>query len=166
MLIEHNKMSFSKTKGISVVEVVVASTIISVFFLSLAGVYNLYIKIGARGLNTTKAAFLAEEGVEVMKFLRDTSWSTRIDPLIEGNTYYLSWNGSAWTTTTVPQYINEFERSVVLESVYRDSGGDIVVGSGTEDVNTKKVTVSIAWTDRGATTTKTVATYMTNLLNN
>ena len=85
-----------------------------------------------------------------------------------GTAYYLTWNGSKWATSTSNVFLDgKFERKVTVANVQRDNTSqDIVLSGGTVDANTKLVTMTVAWsTTPGATTTKTISAYFTNLFN-
>lgn len=136
------------SRGMTLVEVVIAAAIISASVLALLLVHSLYIKTALANTSQVKAIFLAEEGVEDIRFLRDSSWSANIANL------------SATTTT-----IDSFTRTVTLSDAYRDSNSDIVA-SGTPDSNTKLITSSVSWWNGTATSTKSISAYITNLYAN
>jgi len=152
-------------KGFGLLEVAIGATIISVALLVLLSTYGSDVKGALGNESSIKAAYLAEEGVEAVKLLRDGGWNLNLATLVPGTNYYLSWGGSSWSTTLVPQYVDGFERSFVVSSVYRDANSDITT-SGSIDANTLKLVVSVAWSIHGATTTKSVSTYVTNLFGN
>ena len=60
-----------------------------------------------------QAGFLLEEGVEVVKFFRDTSW-LNISGLTAGTFYYLQFDGTKWATTSSNIFVGGvFERKFV-----------------------------------------------------
>jgi len=142
-------ISNGMNKGLTLVEVVIASAIILAAVVGLLSVHSLYLKVALANAQTVKAAYLAEEGLEEIRFLRDSSWSINIANL---------------TSTTT--YIDGFQRTITLDAVYRDSSDDIVSAPGTLDANTKLVSASVSWPKGGATTTKTISTYLTNIYEN
>jgi len=111
-----------------------------------------------------QASLLLEEGLETARFLRDASWANVSVPAT-GTTYYLTWSGTNWaTSTTANVYVDgRFERTLRLDDVYRDGSDDIVPSGGTLDVGTRKATVTVSWWDRTATSTRTISTYLTNI---
>ena len=156
-------------KGLTLAEVVVASAIILILVVALFSAYTAYLKVAFSGINTVKAAFLAEEGIEAVKLLRDQSWTKNIAPLTAGANYYFAYNTgmSFWSTTTPNTFIDSlFERKFVLSAVNRDPTTQDISPGGTDDPNTKLVTVSVSWSERGATSSKSVATYVTNIIGN
>ena len=129
-------------------------------------VYTLYIKISLANPALFQAAFLVEEGIEAMKFIRADNWTSYIAPLNLDVPYTLIFDGVRWGVTTTPIFIdNKFDRRVTLSEVYRDSNGDIAV-SGTLDPKTKKLVSSVSWQKDAATTTRQITTYINNVFNN
>lgn len=156
-----------KNRGMSLAEIVVAATIITVFVVALAGVYNLHLKSIFAAPRQVKASFLNEEGVEAVKYLRNLSWSTYIAPLSLETDYFLVWQNNRFEITTDNTYIDSlFERKVVLSEVLRDAQSNIVDAGGTPDANIRKVTVTTSWREGNATSTKHLTTYMTDLFDN
>lgn len=155
----------SKKKGLSLVEVLVASSIIIIFFLALVGIYNTYLKISRTNIYSIKAAFLAEEGIEAIKSLRDLSWNNNIAPLSTNSDLYLEFSGGRWVSTTTNLYTDGmFERKVNITEVNRDpSNGDIVTSGGILDTGTRLVTVTVSWPYKNSTSSRVVATYITNM---
>lgn len=154
-------------EGLTLVEVMIATSIILVFLLALFGTHNMYLKTAFSGAKAVKAAYLAEEGIEVARFLRDSSWETNIVAFSTAIDYSLVFESGLWRATTTDIFIDDiFERKIVLSEVYRDSSAKIVSSGGTLDPNTRMVTVAISWESGAATTTKSISTYITNLFDN
>lgn len=159
-----NNSSKNSDKGLTLVEVLIATSIILAFLLALFGVHNLYLRTALSNGEVIKAMGLAEESLEVMRFLRDSSWSANIAPLSLDVDYGLAFEAGVWQVTTNNILIDgTFERAVVLSAVYRDSSGDIVSSGGTLDPDTLLLVSNVSWSNRGATTTKSISTYLTNL---
>lgn len=156
------------TKGFTLVEVLIAASIIVVSILAIVGVYGTFVKQTFTNTPAIQAAYLADEGVESLKSMRDFGWASYVAPLTIGNTYHLYYNSALarWQATTSSSTIDStFDRYFVLGNAYRDAS-DNLVNSGTLDPNTRLVTVTVSWNARGATSTKTVMTYINNLFNN
>lgn len=152
--------------GFGLLEIIVGITLISISVFGITSASAVSLRAMDDALNNVKASFLLEEGVEVVKMLRDTSWSLNIAPLVSGNSNYLNFNGLNWQTTSLNTFIDDrFERKFVLENVLRDVNYDIA-DSGVLDANTKKFTVSVSWQEREGTTTKQISGYITNIFNN
>lgn len=153
-----------KNSGISLVEVIVGAAITTLILSGLIAAYQLYFKTALANLRHVQAAFLAEEGAEALRFLRDGSWSN-LSALTVGATYYIVFQSGNWQITTNNIFVDGiFERKFILNNVYRD-GTDDIAPTGTLDPNTKKVAVVVSWSTGIATTTKSLDFYLTNLFN-
>ncbi len=147
-------------------EIVIGLSVITLFLFGVLAVARLSARLSQENANNIKAAFLLEEGTEALKILRDAGWTANIASLAVASDYYFSFNNSQWQADASDVFIDGiFERKFRLENVYRD-GQDRIADSGSLDPNTKKVSLSVSWRQRSATTTKTISTYLTNLFNN
>ena len=156
-------------KGVSLIEVIVGSAIISGVLLSLGLVAEYSIKVTAIGTERLQAGDLVIENMEGLKSIRDMGWTANIAPLTSGMTYYLAYSTTTNTysaTTTVPALIDgKFTRTFVLYDVYRDAN-DRIAPSGTLDPNTKKIFITVTWTSRNKARSETLQTYTSNIFNN
>ena len=120
-----------------------------------------------RVTRNTEAVALAEEGIEGVRSLRDDGWTTNITTLTENATYYPVISANKWTlTNTNPGTVNNlYTRTVVIAGVNRDVNDDIAV-AGTDDPNTKEVTVKVTWKEGQDVQDVTIVTYITNFLAN
>src|SRR3989344_7252672 len=149
--------------GLTVVEVVVVASIISIFFVSISMYFERTLTVSRQTTEYIQSAFLLEETVEVVKGIRDAGWAANIAPMTVGTTYYLYWNGALWVaTTTEYQVENYYNRSFTLSSVNRDAS-DNIAPSGTNDAGTRKITATVSWHQRSGTTTRQVEAYIANL---
>ncbi len=156
--------------GFGMVEVIIAIAIIAIAFTALFDVYASYLRAQFANTRIVKASFLMDEGLEVVRLLRDTSWSSHIGNTSLGVDYYLYWTGSAWQTTTTPQTIDTlYTRKIVFFGASRDSSDRLVTSGGTLDTNTRGYTVTVTWptnTGSPASTSKQVSSYITNMFTN
>jgi type II secretory pathway pseudopilin PulG len=152
-------------KGMGLVEVLVAVFIFTIILSSLILVSNMYLSGAGDNLRLTQAAYLAEEGVEAVKTIRDNSW-TNISAMATGTKYYLATTSSAWATTTTKVYIdNFFLRYFILEDAMRDNNSRDILDTGTiVDSKTRKLTVFVSWLGKTGTTTKSLKTYITDIV--
>lgn len=158
----------NEDRGLTLVEVLVATSIILIFLVALFLTHNLYLKIAFSNRSAVKAIALAEESLEAMRFLRDSSWSANLVPLSLGTNYGMIFGLGTWQTTTTDIWVDDtFERVITLSAVYRDASGGIVSTGGTLDPDTLLVVSRVSWPNNsGATTTKSISTYLTNLFEN
>lgn len=151
-------------RGFGLIEIVVGSAIITLALFGILAVAQQSLRISDYSLKDMQAGFLAEEGAEALRNIRDLSWQN-FYALPVSTTLYLSFTegaASRFATTTANIYIDGFERSFIVTPVYRD-GSDRIAASGTLDTGTRKVQISVAWPNRGATTTKTIDLYLTDI---
>lgn len=158
-------------KGFGLIEIVVASAIVSISLFALIGASHAAFRAVDKSLMQKRAEFLAEEGVEAVKVLRDSGWSTYIDPLVSGTTYYPLFNSSTntWSlSTTNPGAIDGiFTRTIVFGDIYRrNSDQDIIDISDpspkTIDSGTMLVTSRVTWEAKEVK----ILTYVTNIFQN
>ena len=162
--------SFKKIKtnsGVSLIEIVIASAIMSVTLVSLVSVYSAIEKYSFANVRSLKAIELAEEAGEVLRFMRDSGWTANIASLTNGTTYRTYWTGTAWTiSTTAPLIESKYDVSFVLSAVNRDTNYNVVSSGGTLDTSSRKALISVAWKENNATSTKTSEEYLFNVFNN
>lgn len=121
---------------------------------------------GRESVDKIEAIALAEEGIEVMRYLRDESWVS-LRSMTNGAEYFLTISTTTIATTTVPALINgQFRRSIVVHPVYRATSGDDPVASTSVvskaiDPDTKLITVTVSYGT--PTTTLSLSSYLTNI---
>lgn len=156
-------MKTRNNKGFGLVEVLVAGAVLATSLLGISAYYQQSLRVSQTSLHTTQAAFLLDEGIEVVRILRDVHWNN-ISGLTAGTPYYLEWNGTTWATTTTVSLIEGlFDRTIVVADINRDLNDDIVTSGGTTDTGIRKATVTVSWDERGSTITKTASMYISNL---
>lgn len=155
-------------KGMSLVEVLVASAIIMTSVVAIMGAYGGLSTLSMGNTPKVQAAMLLEEGAEALRLMRDAGYASQIASLSNGTSYGLAWSNGQWRATTTRAAIDsQFYRTFTLSAVNRDATSyNIVATGGTPDAGTRKATVSVSWRDRGATSTRTVELYIYNTFNN
>lgn len=157
----------SHEKGFGLVEVVIASAMLSVSLISISGFFQTALRASNITGSAVQGDYLLEEGVEAVKFMRDSGYTSNIKSMSTTTTYYFAWSGTQWSATTTRSLVdNRFERKLTFFDAYRDVNSDIAA-SGTYDQNTKRIQVSLAWwTPVVGTTTHSIQAYVTNIFNN
>jgi hypothetical protein len=116
-------------KGVTVVEILIGVSLFTLIVVFITHALALYFSTGSLLQEKTKALYLAQEGQEVMRYLRDEDWTTLTD-LTVGTAYYFDVATTTMATTTVPEIIEGvYTRSVVLENAYRDGNDDLVAST-------------------------------------
>jgi Tfp pilus assembly protein PilV len=160
-------MGNNSQQGSVLIEAVVATSVFLVVILGLASTSSFVVRNSLENVTKIQAAFIAEEGAEAVRLLRDESWASNIAPRTSGAIFYVEFNGAAWRVSTTSSAIDGiFQRSLVVEDVYRDASQNIVASGGSIDPNIKKVTSTVTWNSHGATTTRALSTYLANIFNN
>ena len=153
-------------KGISLIEILVAVAIISSVLISLLGLTSFCLRITSIINQTNKANNMAQEMMEQIRNFRDvTSWNVDGLGAITSNIdYYIQKSGTpaTWQLIQGTETVNGFTRKVVFEDVMRNLDDDIVDSGGVNDPNTKKVTVTISWEERGNSRQIELLSYFTN----
>src|SRR3989344_7760035 len=108
-------------KGFGLIEIVIASSIISMAVVSLSYVLVLSNRLSSRASDEIRANFIAEEGIEAIRFLRDKSWTTDLSVLVPNTDYFVILDTSTgqWSiSTTEPGLLGDlFRRTIRVDSV-------------------------------------------------
>ena len=153
-------------KGFGIVEIVISAAIVVTIFSAFFLFYQRALIMNQQTTALVQSNMLLVEGVEVLKLMRDESWTTNIASLSTSTVRYLIFTGSDWEVAATSTPIDSiYTRSFIVEDVYRDANDDIAT-SGTYDGDVKKLTVSVSYDDRGATSTESLTTYITNFFDN
>ncbi len=165
-------MSYSKTqRGISLIEVLVASAVITVSLAALTSLVQVSSRILSESVKKAQAQSLAGEGIEAVRIMRDAGWSVNVVLLATSTPYYpvFSTTTSAWTlTATNPGAVDGvFTRTIVFHDVYRRvSDSDIVASTSPDtkaiDVGTREVVSLVTWGSRSVS----FSAYLSNLFSN
>ena len=161
-----------KADGFGLIEILVSSAVITVSLVALVVATQLSYKIIAENSKKVRAEFLAEEGVEAARTMRDQSWSSNISARASGTSYY-----PLFATSTNLWSLNEagsepldgiFTPTITLEDVYRRNSDDAIVSSTspeskTLDQGTREVISKVLWGDGKEVE---IRTYITDLFQN
>lgn len=163
-ILNHN----NRDAGFGIIEMMVVVAIVGTTFASLYQLFALSTRPVHASVRETEAVYLAEEAIEAARILRNNSWTVNIATLTNSTTYYPKIAGGTWTlSTTNPGLIsNLYTRTVVIAAVYRDVNDNITTSTGTLDPDTKKITATVSWSERGKSRQIVLEAYLTDFLNN
>lgn len=130
--------------GFMIVEVLVATSIITVSILAAMAVTQKSVYVSRQAFHTTQASFLLEEGAENARIARDNDWA----------------NVAALNSS---EPIGIFTRTILASSVNRDNTTKDISSVGTDDPGTKLITVTVSWPEGGITITKTLQFYLADI---
>jgi prepilin-type N-terminal cleavage/methylation domain-containing protein len=145
-------------KGMSLVEVIIASAIASLVAIFVGVTVAQFASVRAGILNDTKKLYLAEEGYEIIRLIRDEDWS--VLSVIPQQTYYhLQVSTTTLGIGLTPEIIDgEYIRSFRLLPLYRNNQGNIVsstTSGATSDNNGRELYIYVA-DDSGTTTLRSL----------
>jgi type II secretory pathway pseudopilin PulG len=139
---------YGQERGITAIEVVIGVAIAALILIFVSNTIALFINAGRTASERTKALYLVEDGLELVRFVRDERWSN-ISSLSTNSTHYLNVTPTTITTTVTPEYIDGYRRSFRIQNVYRNSTTDDIVASTTSgsvvDTGSKYVTMTVEW---------------------
>lgn len=152
-----------RKSGFTIVEIIVIVAVIITAFTAVLGFFTFEAKVAGRSRMRLQAISLMEEAMEAIRNFRDnTIWdSDGISTLTTGSNYHPASSSTGWDIISGNEIINECTRAIVFNEVSRDANDDIS-DSGTNDPNTRKVTITITWADRQGSATESLITYITN----
>lgn len=155
--------TINNQKGISVIEVLVAIAVLLISFIGIFGILVFSLQTSSSIRKTTLANFLAQETIEAVRNFRNgTTWNMDgLGTLTTEVAYHQEQTGDAppqWTLALGEEIINGFSRKVIFESVDRDTNDNIVESGGTDDPETRKITVTVSWQDKNVE----IITYLAN----
>jgi Tfp pilus assembly protein PilV len=134
-----------KLPGFSLVEVLLSVTLFTLFVLGLSGGLAYSMQSSEVTSYKAKALFLADEGLEAVRSIRNSSY----DALVLG-THGLNSTGSSWAFDGTVETIDEYTRSIEITNV---------------NSTTKQVTSKVTWPATvGGSNTITTSVYLTNWL--
>jgi Tfp pilus assembly protein PilV len=139
------------------IEVLITIGISAFFTLALLGYLLIVHTSTARSSDNAAALWNAQEGLDA---LRSISFSD-LDTTLTGA---LAFTNNTWTLqTNGPQALdNGTVRTITVEDVYRDTDCLITSTGGTLDIDSKKLTSAVTWTDHaGRSHTQTFTTLRT-----
>lgn len=150
-----------RSAGVSLVEVLVGVSIGALVAVFLVAGVQQYVAVRTVMLAEVQRAYLAEEGYELIRFLRDESW-TNVSTLSTGTWYGLALSSGDITSTTTPEVVNgEYHRTFQVAPLYRFADGSVAgtsdPGGATEDTNGRFVTVRVVGS-QGTTTMESIVT--------
>lgn len=132
--------------GFGLVEIVIVTGILAASLFAFLQTEVLSVRLLRTERDNLEAVFLAQEGLDGVRSIRDESWANNIAPLINETIYYPVVENSKWRlVTSDPGKIEgRYTRTIVFSQVFRNAS-DQITPSGTLDTGTRKVTSRVAW---------------------
>lgn len=118
-----------RIQGITLVEVLVGISILAGALIFITHTVTLFVAARNELVADTKATYLAEEGYELVRSVRDEGWSN-ITALSVDTEYAFSITTTTITVVTSPEVVDEvYRRTFQLHELYRDADDDIVAST-------------------------------------
>ncbi|NMB48110.1 hypothetical protein GYA13_01530, partial [Candidatus Kuenenbacteria bacterium] len=130
------------TLGFSVAEAVIATAFFAIVATSLISAVVYFNRLSVASGARTRAVFLAEEGLEAVRNLRDNNFSNLTDA-----THGLAKTGDQWAFSGASDTIDGFTRQLNIASL---------------DSDTKKIISQVAWRERGVDYSVSLIGHLTN----
>jgi prepilin-type N-terminal cleavage/methylation domain-containing protein len=164
----------AKTEGFTLIETIISMTIMALLMTAVTGLVLSTVHGNTRNKHQLQALALAEEGVEAMRYIRDSNWlqnyawdegsalwgadfaSHEVLYLSQGNCppcWSLSTSAADGIVTLGDDF--EFVRSIHISGIYNEAG-DSLVEEGLE------VLVKVEWTDRQVERSVELSSFLTD----
>jgi type II secretory pathway pseudopilin PulG len=147
-------------RGQMVIEVIVAISIFVIIATSSVVVIIGSLKTARLSEEESRATFLAVEGLEAAKSIRNQAWVN----LTIGQ-HGVSTGSGVWAFvgTSDVDPTSKYTRVIDITAVGRDGSGNILSSGGTTDSETKKITSTVSWSFSPTRNNSVVLTlYLTN----
>lgn len=170
----HRYFWLKNKTGLSVIELLGAITVLVIAFVSILGLLAFSLRVSTFQKQMTQAVALAQEAMEATRNFRDgIAWDhDDADNSYDGislrtmdtQSYHPAKSGDVpprWQLVAGEETINDFKRKIVFSKACRDANNNISA-CGTEDLDTRKVTVTVSWTVRANTYQVVIPMYLAN----
>lgn len=171
-------MNTDQQNGYGIIEILVASTIGVVLFLSVNSFLSLSLKLAIDDMHKVEAIDLAKASIEEARAVRDEDQSSpTADPKLGWNNIYALTRDTAyhfeqsgvgpykWVSASGGIAVGRYTSWVTISSVQRANAGkgDIVSSGGTVDPETIKVTSHVTWMSSNGSQEISLYEYLTNI---
>lgn len=147
-------------KGFFVLEVLLASALFVIFSAAAVGLVLQGFDANRTGNEETIANQYASEGIEAVRSIENQDY---IDLVSTASAGVARGPSNTWIFSGTTNTLDKYTRSIAITDVQRDGSGNIVASGGTNDPNTRKVTVTVSWNVSPTRNNSVVLTeYLTN----
>ena len=148
-----------KNRGFTMVEVLVSIAIAAVLVSVISFMNFQNIRLSESNILGLQANLYAMEAMEIVRDLEISDWAEFDQCQLGCHPQLVS---GSWGLYFGDEEINgtPFTRQMVVEDVERGGDGEIVASGGTPDSNTRKVSVTVSWSDPFGDRDITVETFV------
>ena len=161
MLVVHTQNMFIKRPAFSLIEIVVVLFLIVVIVPAINNVLSQSVRAMGSMQREVEALYLAQEGMEVVRAIRDESWENFIAK--EGLNYLNNIQGTIALDPSSTLIDEMYARAVIISEVCREAGTFNIIecpGNGS-DPKIKKVEVIVSWDNVSGSDSVSLSTYLT-----
>jgi type II secretory pathway pseudopilin PulG len=134
--------------GVTVVEVLIGLVILSLVMVFIFHTFTLFFNAQRLTVQSSQAIYLAEQGQEMVRYLRDDDWNT-FEGLSKNTQLYLQVATATIAMTATPQVLDgTFTRSVYIRDAYRNASDDFVASTtpgASIDTDSRVIDVVVSW---------------------
>lgn len=154
-----------KNQGVALIEIIVGVAVLAVILVTISLSITTYVDARGALLTQAKTTYLAEEGLEILRAIRDEDWNDiTAEPV--ATTLYLDVTSATLSITNLPEVIDvDYARSLEINSLYRNGDDDIVDSSApgaTLDSESRLIEVSVTGPD-GTVTLNSILSNVHNI---
>ncbi len=163
----------------TLIETIIAITLITVVMTAVTGLILTTLLANERNTHTLQANFLAQEGLEAVRFMRDSNWLQNyswdqgdwgqdfdLDSTHTSITLYLDTKGCTEPSPCFALSTDSAEGSIVLDNGFEFVRTLTFTGVRNEDETVAQdavtVTANVAWIERGETRSVELSTTLTD----
>ncbi len=144
--------------GFSLVEVMLAVAIFSVFAIALFSLSLDTIKRDSNNELSIQGLAYAQEGIEATRNIRDRGYL-----LLTNGDHGLDLTLGVWSFVLAPENIDDFyDRTITISDVFRDEYGNIINEGGILDPDTKLVSSEVEWQEGMLPRSIVLESYLSN----
>lgn len=144
-------------KAYTIIEYIIAIGLVIIFISAATTSILGSTSIVRTSAEITKAKFIAQEGIEALKSIKNQNWSN----ITLGGPYGIE-KSPNWVISGTENEIDQFTRTVYISPVRRNAFGLIVETGGTIDSNTVKITSRVEWETMGKSRDFEITSYLMN----
>lgn len=149
---------FSKKKGFSLLELLLAIAMFAIFSLGFGVVISRGADMNVLADEGAVANQYASEGIEAVRSIKNQNYALLVNSTSTG----VVQTAGLWAFGGTSNTFDKYTRVIKVEAVNR-SGGNIVTSGGALDPDTKKITSTVTWLNKSSRAeTLTLSTYLTN----
>lgn len=134
------KLPNNHQEGFSILEAIIAIALFMLVATSVVGIFVIGTQGSKQGVEYVVAAGYLQEATEAVRSIRNRDFAE-----ITAGTYGLDTASGYYEFDGTSDVLDEYTRTITVEDVERDGSNNIVASGGTDDPNTKQITVNITW---------------------